>query len=127
MNKVNKIFQKHMMEMILLAICIVIAITAPGFFTVSNILGILRSAAFKGVIAFGMTMVIICGEIDLSISSTVAISGIIAGLVGRRLEAAGILPMETGIVLGGAFWVEGDGVDEDPVFIQGCGGEGLGR
>ncbi len=100
MNKVNKIFQKHMMEMILLVICIVIAITAPGFFTVSNILGILRSAAFKGVIAFGMTMVIICGEIDLSISSTVAISGIIAGLVGRRLEAAGILPMETGIVLG---------------------------
>ena len=100
MNKVNKIFQKHMIEMILLVICIVIAITAPGFFTVSNILGILRSAAFKGVIAFGMTMVIICGEIDLSISSTVAISGIIAGLVGRRLEAAGILPMETGIVLG---------------------------
>ena len=73
-GKLNRIFHTHMMELILLVICIVIAFLAPGFFTVPNILGILRSAAFKGVIAFGMTMVIICGEIDLSISSSVAVS-----------------------------------------------------
>lgn len=98
--KLSKIFHTHMMEIILLVICIVIAFMAPGFFTVPNILGILRSAAFKGVIAFGMTMVIICGEIDLSISSTVAISGIIAALVADSLSTAGIMSLSAGIVVG---------------------------
>lgn len=98
--KINKIFHTHMMEVILLVICIVVAFLAPGFFTVPNLLGILRSASFKGVIAFGMTMVIICGEIDLSISSTVAISGIIAALVAGKLDAAGIMPLSAGIIPG---------------------------
>ncbi len=71
-NKVTKFIRNNMMLTILVVICIVIAFTAPGFFTVPNILGIFRNNAFKGVIAFGMTMVIICGEIDLSIGSTVA-------------------------------------------------------
>lgn len=95
----NKIFRSHMLEVILLVICIVIAFVAPGFFTASNLLGILRSSAFKGVIAFGMTMTIICGEIDLSISSTVAISGIIAAWTGSALEVMGV-PLEIGIVFG---------------------------
>lgn len=89
-----------MMEIVLLVITVVIAFTAPGFFTMANLLGILRSSALKGVIAFGMTMVIICGEIDLSISSTVAMSGIITALVGGKLEAAGILPLNTGVIIG---------------------------
>lgn len=78
---VRKFINTYMMEIILAIICVVVAFTADGFFTVSNILGILRSSALKGVIAFGMTMVIICGEIDLSISSTVALSGIIAATI----------------------------------------------
>lgn len=96
----KEFLRTYMMEIVLLVIAIVIAFTAPGFFTVANLLGILRSSALKGVIAFGMTMVIICGEIDLSISSTVALSGIITALVGGKLEAAGILPLNTGVIIG---------------------------
>lgn len=88
-----------MMEIILVVICVVVAFTANGFFTVPNLLGILRSSSLKGVIAFGMTMVIICGEIDLSISSTVAISGIIAATVAGKLDTAGI-PLDAGIWVG---------------------------
>lgn len=97
---VRQFVSTYMMEIILALICVVIAFTAPGFFTMPNLLGILRSSALKGVIAFGMTMVIICGEIDLSISSTVAVSGIISALVAGRLEAAGILPLSAGIWVG---------------------------
>lgn len=97
---IREFLRTYMMEIVLLVIAIVIAFTAPGFFTLANLLGILRSSALKGVIAFGMTMVIICGEIDLSISSTVALSGIITALVGGKLEAAGILPLHTGVIIG---------------------------
>lgn len=97
---VRKFINTYMMEIILAIICVVVAFTADGFFTVSNILGILRSSALKGVIAFGMTMVIICGEIDLCISSTVALSGIIAATIAGKLDAAGVMSIDTGIWLG---------------------------
>lgn len=96
----KKFVNTYMMELILLVICIVVAFTAEGFFTVSNLLGILRSSALKGVIAFGMTMVIICGEIDLSISSTVALAGIIAATVAGKLDGAGIMGLDGGIWVG---------------------------
>lgn len=95
----KKFATTYMMEIILVVICVVVAFTANGFFTVPNLLGILRSSSLKGVIAFGMTMVIICGEIDLSISSTVAISGIIAATVAGKLDTAGI-PLDAGIWVG---------------------------
>lgn len=97
---VRKFINTYMMEIILAIICVVVAFTADEFFTVSNILGILRSSALKGVIAFGMTMVIICGEIDLCISSTVALSGIIAATIAGKLDAAGVMSIDTGIWLG---------------------------
>ena len=99
-NKVIKFIRNNMMLAILVVICIVIAFTAPGFFTVSNLLGIMRNNAFKGVIAFGMTMVIICGEIDLSIGSTVALSGIITALVSGKLSDGGIMPLEAAVIIG---------------------------
>lgn len=97
---IKKILKSNVMEVVLLIITIIIAFTATGFFTSSNLLGILRSSALKGVIAFGMTMVIICGEIDLSISSTVALSGIITALTAGKLESLGIMPLAYGVIVG---------------------------
>jgi ribose/xylose/arabinose/galactoside ABC-type transport system permease subunit len=56
--------------------------------------------SFQGCIAFGMTMVIIAGEIDLSIGSTVALSGVIVGVITGSLAKSGMLPMETGVIIG---------------------------
>ena len=42
----------------------------------------------KGVIAFGMTLVIISGQIDLSVGSQVALSGVIIARICRDLPAA---------------------------------------
>lgn len=95
---IKKFFNTYMMEIILLIICVAVAFTARGFLTVNNLLGILRSSALKGVIAFGMTMVIICGEIDLSISSTVALSGIITASFANI--CANSIGASAGVVIG---------------------------
>jgi ribose/xylose/arabinose/galactoside ABC-type transport system permease subunit len=55
--------------------------------TWGNWMNILRSNSLKGVMAFGMTMVIIAGLIDLSIGSTVALSGVIVARCCRDLTA----------------------------------------
>ncbi len=63
------------MEIVLLVLILVLAVEAQGFFTLDNGLNVLRNVSMQGIIAFGMTMVIISGEIDLSVGSAVAFAG----------------------------------------------------
>lgn len=60
------------MDIILLLICVILAVQAPNFLTLDNLLNILRSVSMLGLLAFGMTMVIIAKEIDLSVGSGAA-------------------------------------------------------
>ncbi len=61
----------------LILLVIVISIISPEFRTASNFLNLLRQASFNGLIAFGMTCVILSDGIDLSVGSTFALSAII--------------------------------------------------
>ena len=96
----KKFLNKYMLELILLLLFTFMSFTTRGFFTVANLLNVLRNVSFQGCIAFGMTMVIISGEIDLSIGSTVAITGVIVSLVSGKLPALGIMPIEQAAVVG---------------------------
>jgi len=82
--------ERYILEFVLLTLCIVLALSAPGFFSTRNLLNVMRNVALQGVIAFGMTAVIISGEIDLSVGSAVAFSGCVAAWLTRALVATGI-------------------------------------
>jgi sugar transport system permease protein len=82
--------ERYILEFVLLTLCIVLAVSAPGFFSTRNLLNVMRNVALQGVIAFGMTAVIISGEIDLSVGSAVAFSGCVAAWLTRALVATGI-------------------------------------
>jgi ribose/xylose/arabinose/galactoside ABC-type transport system permease subunit len=73
------------MEIILVALYIFLIMSAPGFATIENQLNILRNITMMGIIAFGMTMVIVSGEIDLSVGSGVAFSGCVTAWITREL------------------------------------------
>ena len=76
--------------MILIALIVAAGIECYGFYDLGNWMNILRANSLKGVIAFGMTMVIIAGLIDLSIGSTVALAGVIVARCCRDLTAGGM-------------------------------------
>jgi ribose/xylose/arabinose/galactoside ABC-type transport system permease subunit len=78
------------LESVLVLFCLVLGFTAPGFLTTDNILNILRNVSMQGLIAFGMTMVIIAGEIDLSVGSAVAFSGCLTAFLTGWLSGAGV-------------------------------------
>ncbi len=61
----------------LIVLVIVISIISPDFRTADNFMTLLRQACFNGLIAFGMTCVILSDGIDLSVGSTFALSAII--------------------------------------------------
>lgn len=89
-KKINygKLISDNMLIIILLVLCVVLAFIAPNFLMVSNLLNILRNVSFQGVIALGMTMVIISGEMDLSVGSGVAFYGcVLAYLTGKFYES----------------------------------------
>ncbi len=62
----------------LLLIVVIISIMSPSFLTSDNIFNVLRQVSISALIAFGMTFVILTGGIDLSVGSTLALTGAVA-------------------------------------------------
>ncbi|OOG70901.1 ABC transporter permease [Sinorhizobium sp. A49] len=72
-----RLLKTYPMEIILAGLVLFLILMAPGFASTANILNVLRTVAMLGIIAFGMTAVIVSGEIDLSVGAGVALSGCI--------------------------------------------------
>ena len=88
-SRLQLLFSYGILESILVILCILLAFTATGFLTADNLLNVLRNVSMQGVIAFGMTMVIISGEIDLSVGSAVAFAGCLTAFLTLKLTAVG--------------------------------------
>ena len=87
----------------LVLLVIVISCVSPEFRTASNFLNLLRQASFNGLIAFGMTCVILSDGIDLSVGSTFALSAIICAeliMSGVPAGLAIIISLLAGTALG---------------------------
>src|SRR5215470_12327069 len=67
--------------------CLVFALLSPSFFTLDNFVNVALQIAIYGILAVGMTLVIITGGIDLSVGSVVALSGVAAAAVMEKLSA----------------------------------------
>lgn len=82
---------------------LVLSVTEPSFRTPSNLMNLLRQASFNGLIAFGMTLVILSDGIDLSVGSTFALSAIICAellMSGMPAFVAIVLALIVGTLLG---------------------------
>ncbi|ACQ51725.1 ribose ABC transporter permease [Clostridium botulinum] len=80
-NKALKIISKNMILLGFVILCAVIGSLSSNFFTVTNWLNILVQCSIVGIIAVGMTFVIITGGIDLSVGSMLAFSAIVSGMM----------------------------------------------
>lgn len=87
--------QDFALEAILVAITLFLIFAAPGFASWDNFLNVLRNASTSGIIAFGMTFVIILGEIDLSVGSAIAFFGCLTAIIVQDLGAVGWSPLLT--------------------------------
>jgi simple sugar transport system permease protein len=65
----------------LVVLCVLAALFAPNFATTGNLLDVLRQVAFTGIIAYGMTLVIVAGDIDVSVGSAIAFSSALFGIL----------------------------------------------
>ncbi|MCQ2508444.1 MAG: ribose ABC transporter permease [Dorea sp.] len=98
-KNVGEILQDYGAFIALGALVIGIGLVSPEFRTGSNFLSLLRQSSINGLIAFGMTGVILTGGIDLSVGSTLAIStAVCASMIANGIPAA--IAMLAALVLG---------------------------
>ncbi len=84
----------------LIVIIIVFSFLSPYYFAVENFLTMASHVAIYGILAIGMLLVIINGGIDLSVGSTLGLSGVVAGFF-----LQGVTLNLFGVVLYPAVWV----------------------
>jgi ribose transport system permease protein len=80
----------------LIVLIIVFSVASPNFLQFNNVIGILLATAVNGVLALGVTFVIISGGIDLSIGTVMTLSAVITGVLITNMD----LPVPVGIVGG---------------------------
>ena len=90
MSKVlSRIFHNEQAGLLLalVLLCLVISLLTPVFFTAINIKNVLRDASLVAIAGMGMVMVILLGEIDMSVGSTQAVAGIVAVAILNQTES----------------------------------------
>lgn len=80
-SSVKQYIRSYALMGIFLCMCIIFAVSSPTFLTVSNIINVFRQISINGILAIGMTLVIIIGGIDLSIGPLAAIAGVVSAMV----------------------------------------------
>jgi len=69
------------LALLLLVLAIFLTIFTRGFLTATNLSNLVRQTAINGIVALGMTLVIIAGGIDLSVGSVVGFAGILVAVL----------------------------------------------
>jgi rhamnose transport system permease protein len=91
---------------ILLVLVLILGRESPEFLTWENLLAVTRHQAELGIVACGMTLVIMSGGIDLSVGSSAALAGVVLGSVWKSsgVLAAVTACLATGLACG---WFNG--------------------
>src|ERR1041385_248519 len=80
----------------LIALVVIFSLASPNFLQFDNIVGILLATSVNGVLALGVTFVIITGGIDLSIGTVMTLSAVMTGV----FVTVWGLPLPVGILAG---------------------------
>lgn len=77
----------------LLAVLLAVAVAAPSFFGAANLRDLALNNAPVLLVAIGMTLVILVGEIDISVGSQFAVCSVAAGMLAKAGVPIGLLPV----------------------------------
>lgn len=88
----------------LILMCIYLTFAAPQFLNLQNLLNIGRQISLLGIMSVGMTFVLISAEVDLSVGSIYAISGLVTGML--LVQNWSLVPaILAGLLIGGGIGV----------------------
>jgi ribose transport system permease protein len=89
-------YREFTLVLVLLVMVVLMTFVSPVFLSRANIEAILLGLSVEATIAVGMVILLISGGLDLSVGSTMAFTGVVAGLMLTRLA----VPAPLAILLG---------------------------
>jgi ribose transport system permease protein len=87
----------------LVLLCVLFAVLSSNFLTLGNLLNIVMQVSIIAILGFGMTYVLLLGDIDLSVGAVMALVGTVAAFAmqhGLHPALAVVVAMMAGLVLG---------------------------
>ena len=75
--RAKEFFLKYSFVIIFALLLVYLSFSTSKFLTTSNVINVLRQVSYQGIIAVGMTMILIMGQIDLSVGSLVAFAAVV--------------------------------------------------
>lgn len=84
----------------LAAICVALSVSTPSFLTVGNLVNVVRQISINGILAVGVTFVLLTGGVDLSLGSVVALCGVVAATFAHPGDYPVCVPIALGILAG---------------------------
>ena len=90
----------YMLYIAFLILLVVFSLSSPWFLSVENFLNIGRQTTLVSIIAVGMTFVIVARQIDLSVASALALSGMAAALAMSHIDNSWIVGAVAGLGTG---------------------------
>lgn len=88
----------------LIILCLVFSSISPRFLAFNNFMNIMQQVAVIAVAAYGMTYVILLGDIDLSVGSIIAVAGMVATQafsMGFGFAPTVLITLAAGAIMGG--------------------------
>ena len=103
MNKVKRLFRARWMSSLifLILLFLITGIADPAFLNYSNIISCFNTATMYTLLAVGIAFVIMTGEIDVSIGSTLGLTAAMTGLIAQ--QGGSVVTMLLVCVAAGAF------------------------
>jgi ribose transport system permease protein len=99
-NEIKRLLGDYGILLIFVLTMAFLSIAAPNFLTVDNLVNVLRQSSIIGIIALGMTFVMITAGIDLSVGSVVALGGMVFAMLAPSSGDALWLPLAAGVTVG---------------------------
>jgi len=84
----------------IIILCLSLSLLSPNFLTVNNLTNILVNAAPLALAATGLTLVIICGDLDLSVGSNMALVSTASALLMANFGLSIFLAFGAGLIIG---------------------------
>lgn len=101
MDKIKSLFKNNVALAGLLIVLLVGVCVQRTFISPENLCNLLRSASLMGFIGLGMTFVVLCGSIDLSVASVFALAGYLMLNMSRyNIFLAFLVPLLAGALVG---------------------------
>lgn len=94
----------------LVVLAAVLAVLKPHFLSAANLTNVVRQVSINGVLAVGVTLVLLTGGVDLSLGSVVAVTGVVAAHLAHPGHYPVVVPIAAGILAGAACGAANGGI-----------------